>query len=394
MQTILALDDFRKHITYNPWHFWQLASQKVPAISACDPIVRQYGWQNAGAAGRAEVIDGLYQAERILTTHLGFAPGLNYVTESMNIACWQHSYNDVIGKLNGLGRLIKLDQGKVKKIATLSLTQLDPAAAVARSDKDSDTLKEYFEIILPFSDTSVALADIVVYFSTSDWLAEWGQDDAQVRPVKVTRQDANNIKISGASWLLVKPYKYQGVGTVPGYDPGITGQQVNGSFDPSDDNNYVTTLAVFKQVWSDANKISITKNGTTAAYDIFINDMGLELGQITLGLSNCQLIDALYCTCCNNSQTDVTINYQAGDTSIDWSKEISRLALAELDKPLCGCTNLEVARWQRDRAETTNPTAGFRIDNNQLGNPLGTREGQIYAWLRVKEKRLLTGIMG
>jgi len=98
----------------------------------------------------------------------------------------------------------------------------------------------------------------------------------------------------------------------------------------------------------------------------------------------------------------VIINYLAGfpldhngEVSHDYATAITRLAAAELRSPICACesANRELQRWQFDLARSQgagDEVYGF-ISREDLGNPFGTRRGQVEAWKFVKGRRNLTG---
>ena len=71
---LLPLDEWRRIIGWNPWHFWGFSNDKISPTSNCNGVVKQYDWQGTDAAGRTNVVDAILTAEQKLKQFLGFAP--------------------------------------------------------------------------------------------------------------------------------------------------------------------------------------------------------------------------------------------------------------------------------------------------------------------------------
>jgi len=94
---------------------------------------------------------------------------------------------------------------------------------------------------------------------------------------------------------------------------------------------------------------------------------------------------------------EIRVNYEAGAPPqfwqghsgwvVNWQQVIARYAIAELQRPICSCADLnqQLFYWQTDMAQTGTQTSAesgmsFRIANEVLGNPLGTKRGAVDAW--------------
>jgi hypothetical protein len=95
----------------------------------------------------------------------------------------------------------------------------------------------------------------------------------------------------------------------------------------------------------------------------------------------------------------VLVRYLAGfpllaDGQIDrtLARVVSRLAAAELGRPICACewANKEIARWQVDLARSAgnNDDQYGAVSADDLANPFGTRRGQVEAWKYVSNQAI------
>ncbi|MBN9393095.1 MAG: hypothetical protein J0I20_33995 [Chloroflexi bacterium] len=389
---LLALDDFRKIIGHDPYHFWQLSSEKWPSTSSCDSILRKYRWQNAQAIGRFEIEQAINQAETDLVNYLGFYPGPLYQTVKLPLGCPVHrlNYFNLYSYQRRYSNELKLGIGKLVSVCTVT-RQLLGNYKVQYSDKNGDSLNDYFKI--DFSDSTSDPADLEAYFTGADQLPLDDSDaDYQVRPVRFYRLNPTTIRLEGFNWLLVKPAFYENT-IYPGFDPSISGTNTSGALEVSDNLNFVSTLDIYKKVYSNTNKVTLTVtdfsgNSTVSTFNVAIHDPDLGLIQV-----NQACFDAAPVCYCSVSSAFYTVNFISGDDLNKWKATIARLALADIAAPLCPCESLEVEHWQNDRAVTGNGQGGFsRIDNDDLKNPFGTREGQIAAWHQVKNQRILGGL--
>ncbi|OJW05592.1 MAG: hypothetical protein BGO39_02965 [Chloroflexi bacterium 54-19] len=247
--------------------------------------------------------------------------------------------------------------------------------------------------VTDFSGNTSDPADLEAYFTGADQLPLDDSDaDYQVRPVRFYRLNPTTIRLEGFNWLLVKPAFYENT-IYPGFDPSISGTNTSGALEVSDNLNFVSTLDIYKKVYSNTNKVTLTVtdfsgNSTVSTFNVAIHDPDLGLIQV-----NQACFDAAPVCYCSVSSAFYTVNFISGDDLNKWKATIARLALADIAAPLCPCESLEVEHWQNDRAVTGNGQGGFsRIDNDDLKNPFGTREGQIAAWHQVKNQRILGGL--
>ena len=67
-----------------------------------------------------------------------------------------------------------------------------------------------------------------------------------------------------------------------------------------------------------------------------------------------------------------------------WATTIAMLATARLERPLCACNNVTALAedWRTDLSKTT-ASASYFTPSDVIGNPFGTRKGEVMAWQRV-----------
>jgi hypothetical protein len=409
--TLLTLERFREILSFSPFHFWQLANPTTPVLSQCVPLLRQYAWQQVDAAGRSEIEEAIAVAEQRLSEWLGYSIAPHYVEDTLDVgSCFIHSswfYPQAT----------TLKEGKLQKVATETWTNSAAAVLITVSDTDGDGLDDTFTASYTDNGTVTDLGDLKLYFSESEQFIEDDLCRWEIRPVRFKRLDANTIQVTGRYWLLVRPVLYEGVGTVPGYDSSMTGTDSSGAFDPSEPSNFATTVDFYVRTYSAANQVTLEldSGGTVTGYTLPATILDSSTGLIVVG-NNCSSLPP----CCCSGSTEwwplagysyapslrllpaqrLKVNYRAGVDVKKWETIVARLAMAELARPVCGCkeANRELERWQENAAQVGLMHGGggggtsHRIDNSQLGNPLGTRAGAIYAWENVQHLRQYRGI--
>lgn len=383
--TQLDLETFREYIGYNPLHFWGLTHSAVPNDSHCNTILREFSWQNADAIGRSDMKKAIAEAERKMRDYLGYPLGEVTYLETQDSPCFVHSSDVPI--------LLTLGHGKVHRIGTDSRTFLGPVSLTLQ-DYDGDGVEETF--VGDFGDSTTDPADVEVYFEEkertppSDPLCAF-----RIRPVSVSRYDANTIRVEGPAWVLVRPSRYTG------FTSGVLDYTTAGVLS--------LTVDLYKHTFASANVASLILDnyGILGTYNLSAVLMDSEVGLVQVLWNDPSTPP---CTCSNYSyrryipynpdepaysepSLRVRICYESGMDLADWKTILTRFALAELARPICACqvANKEIERWQKDLAQVSsgpiNQLEGYRVDSDFLACPFGTRAGQIYAWQEVRHLR-------
>lgn len=425
MTNILPLDDFRYAISYHPYHFWQLANDIIPVTSKCNSLVKEYAWQDADAAGRADVRDAIQTAESRLREHLKFNVGVHFVEETVPYPKMKNPRMMRYANVDPRGRRIpvQLPEGEIIAVGKETRLSIDPGSAVVLTDTYGDGVDDTFTLTVNIAGVDVDEDQIAVYFAAADRLdGEAVSEKWRVAPIKVTFS-GNTATIIGRSWLIVEPVRYQGVTASP-IDPNVNG-------------NFVSTLAVFKRysdpdgttvdnsqavlIWeshaglgcSSLPNFATCCSGLTFATgesDPYAEGFAIaragirnaKLGYVTPGevvLNDDGTWSEISWSGCREPDK-VLVRYQAGieydnngslQNGSSWKTIISRLAAAELMRPICGCdqANQELYRWQFDLARAAGANdEQYQISEEDLNNPLGlTRQGAVYAWKQIKNLR-------
>jgi hypothetical protein len=402
---LLSLEEWREAIGWNPWHFWGLAGDKAPITSACNTAVMQYGWQNADAAGRADILEAIQAAEHTLIDHLGFAPAPRWEADELPFPQYNDRRGQFLSAVDAMGQWMpfKLARGEVLELGAMARS-LVGNASVTLSDEDGDGLKEAFT--LSIATTVTDPDELAVYFAAADRFD--GSDVSErwrVQPVRVTIS-AGTATIKGRTWTIVKPVRYEGVSASP--------------LDPADEANFASSLAVYRLysnptdqgafVWETQPGGCVDCTGSagdpsatttaTARYVIRHSELGIVAGESAAY----DTVSQAWCAQgwpVGYAPARVRVNYLAGRPRIDgrmataMKTVVARMAAAELSRRICACdvANRELYRWQFDRARAAGANdEQYSIDPRDLGNPFGTREGHIWAWKQVKNLALVSAV--
>lgn len=417
---LLSLESFRRILGYHPYHFWGLTNSLVPVTSACNTIVRQHAWQDVDAAGREQVAEAIITAENRLVEALGYSVAPRYTEDTVP---WAKYHNRRLWRLNSVNangqRLgVRLPEGHIQGIGTERRTLLT-TAAVTYSDADSDGLNDTFVVSVA---TAVTDPDeIAVYFAAADRLDGAAVSEYwRISPVSVTIS-GGTASIKGRSWLLVKPIKYEGVGT-------------SGALDPSTAGNFVTTLEIHQRTtYTEGDDVDTSQavllwetdpgscelctgvdytptdsSNDPAAVGKAIARAGVRnavSGEVIPGMSVLNATTGIWTSVdwnCYREPDRVLVRYLAGypldangQMKSSFQVIVARLAAAELGRRICACgeANQELWHWQFDLARAGGVNSEqYSISPADLDNPWGTRRGQVYAWKQVRNLRLQHGL--
>lgn len=386
----LPLDRWREHFGYDPLHFWQLAGPKAPVNSQCMTLVYEYAWQNAQRAGRSDIRRAIDEAERKLRDTLGYRVSPAYVETTLP---WPRladtrlqRFTPIDSRLHYLS--VQLHEGFIRAIGAEALASQGDAP-VTLLDRDGDGVPDAFSATLIAPTAPTADAEVVAYFVAADRYdgsalgPRW-----EIEPISVTIT-GNQITVTGASWLLVKPILYQRRRTQPDLDAANAA-------------NYAADIELAIRSTDAAQAgyvrweqppyptgLNCCAGPGTQSFD------GAELRDARRGvvapiLPSSALGWAWWAGMCREPDT-VTLRYRAGvEPTDDWRTVIARLAAAELALPICACdgANQELYTWQFDLSRAAGKMdEQFQISGANLDCPWGTRRGHVYAWHMVNPRR-------
>lgn len=421
MTNQLPLDSWRDIFSLHPFHFFQMANDTVPVTSHCATLVYERGWFDANMVGRQEIRDSIITAEARLREHLNFSVGRRFIEETVQYPRPMQYGSEYYASIDGDGEwlAVRASEGYIRAVGVEARETIDLTAAVTYGDPDGDTLNELATITINGVSATLDTTQVAVYFGASDRLnGEAVSEKYRILPVQVSLS-GTTLTIKGAAWLLVKPIKYQGFSKV--------------TLDPSTTSNFVTTVAVYRRYCDPTGTTNTTAqaaliwetepypywgccgNGSSTFVDNASDPAALAYAVARVGIRNAVTGELSIGRADYNStegqwfavnwglcrQPDrVIIRYEAGaplaavESTMSqagavgrWDEVVARLAAAELSERICACdtANRELYRWQFDLARAAGANdEQYRISDRDLGNPLGTRAGQVYAWKQIQ----------
>lgn len=428
MTNLLPLESWRQIMQFHPFWFWGITdADLLKTTDGCNPITRQYAWQNSDAASRTEIAAAIATAEQRLFDQLGFWPAPAYTRETVPYPRQ--------GQAWGRWGSVQLGATHIQAVGVEGHASIALATPVTYTDVDGDGYMDTFTVG-PVATSVTDIDEIALYFSATDrfdgpdYSTDVG-DRWRIAPVRASLS-GGNVTIKGPAWLLIKPITYEGVANI-----GANGlAPATASATPA---HYATTLDIYRRhtdatgataataaatlTWEtrpchgawcccDGCSQSTTQGSVSdpSAIATALARIGLrdpERGIVSLGEAIYDTTTGVWSeTCCSScDQPDrATISYLSGipldprsQMTPYWQTIVARLAAAELARSICGCedANRELYRWQFDLARTSGAgdEAYGAISQEDLGNPFGTRRGHIFAWRAIQNPTQLRGFL-
>lgn len=405
-ETLLSLDRFARILGINPVHFSGASGSEVwPVKAYCGSIWPQYTWQVPdNIVSREEVAESIFDAEQDIKRILGYSPALTWEgPETINlISFWNDraNYHTWQYTQNGTPRMHKLRWGKVYSVGQpTEITNYGNLVNLTFLDVDGDGYKEVARIPNPDATGKPDLREWRFFMPDVNGTGQIIGDPVELRGARI-RKLSGVYYIEFDSWTLLRKQLL----TIP---PIVNGFQ---AVPIEDQANYVSGIYVVQVASNNLPSVTVRwenlgtcQSQTCPACTSTTKDGCLSIGDKHLGMVWPQLgtctnnvwVPEETCACSN--PVDMTVWYRAGVVSSDyeagdtndplddyWAQTIAYLAAARLDKPVCGCTNVQsiISELQRD---VTLPDSNGRIaslDFSTLSNPFGTRIGEIKAWRR------------
>lgn len=417
---LLPLDTFRSQFSFNPWHFWGLASTaNFPVSDSCNDLVYSYAWQANDSVGRVDIQQAIESAESKLREHLRYSIAPHFVTETLQVPRFFDGRLDRLqySGMDGRWLNIQLGEGKIKAIGveTRTLIGTVTGATLTTSDLDGDGLLDTFTATIATTVTDVS--EIEVMFASADrWTGEAAGDKWAINPVNVTIS-GGTATIKGRMWQIVKPVLYE------------SGQPLT----PATAANYATSLEVYRHYCNTSGQTNETAQALlvweTRPYPFYYTSgtptiqnssdpaaVGYAIARVSLRDAERGVVgfgEAAYDT--TSAQwiafgkikyppDRIIVRYLAGD-ALDtyghiqerWAKAVSRFAAAELGKRICACESASrmIYEQQVDRAFGGDARVEkFNMTEGDNASPFGYKEGQLQAWRIVRNQRQLVGVLG
>lgn len=393
--TQLSLDRFAKIMGVNPLHFNGVFSSVSPVASCAAPLM-QYDWQSADAVSRESIAVAIQDAEMRISTYLRFKPLPAFEVDERH-SVLRPNPPELFARraitTTGLGAALKLDYGQVVAGGIEQRTAISLNLPIVYSDADSDGYKET-ATLGPFATTVTDINEIALVFPGLGGAAEW-----EVRPITVT--------IVGGQCTIVARREQL---VIPALLESFAGKATDGDSDP----NFQPNMDVYR-IWHDPSQqvqflwespFSSCGCGDTTCASCFLSAQfgctivrdyrtGLITGQPAVWNSVTSAYESTQYAV-NRAPDRARFWYRAGyrnqrakrpfvEMDPRWERAIALLAAANLERPMCGCPNVEnITRyWREDLALVHSDTQGgdsYQFPRKFLDNPIGTTRGAMQAW--------------
>lgn len=397
----LSLERWREIMGYHPLSFWQWQDTYVsaqqgrnPNGSACNPLVREYAWQNIQALGRADIRQAIDTAITRLTEYLDYSPYPAYREDKIAITpdMWGYGYGGRCLRLRTeKGKIIKLGVEKRELVETVETSEGEVITEIFGYD-----IPNTFTVAFQ-DDPDLDLDELILVVNNADrypvasnrdsldckWIRGYDRVERKTQaPISGT-----SIVFTGRAWLMAKPEKYE----------SLTLNPADAALKITETANLLSQIDVVRQ-YTEAGT-GLDDAAAVLVWDKPCGCVPCDSGQIptTAGIHDpntgeiwARFPDAL----CNCATPDyVKVRYLAGDTACTWDEVVARFAAAEMTRTICQCDTAhnEFTRWNADRARINSNGLIFQSTEDSQNNPFGTREGHIQAWMRVMRNALYRG---
>lgn len=418
---LLSLDRYARILGINPVHFQGANGQNVWPLqdNNCNDLWSRHSWQFSDGVSHDELATIIQGVEREIENYLGYPLAPRWIAKEMHPYPKYHRRDTIDHSgmnAGGMTKSINLNWGKFiqgGRRATTSLGSATIAAGtLAYSDQDGDGFAETAIIAFPgIAATITDACEIKVYFSGTSAMPEW-----EIRPVRSKTLVGGVFTAYFDSWLFIDP-------DLVAFHPTLDNSGGNyRALDITTTANYVTTVDVYREynnftavsaelIWEN-DPISImafgcpscggsgceacstvTQDGCLHVRDV---DSGIAVPVASTYDSDTETWTASAWTECRAPDM-VRVWYYAGDVSNeylagrtcdplrhDYAMLIAMIATARVEREFCSCANVSAltSKWRTDLA-FSGEGQSYTIPFQLLGNPFGTRYGELEAWKRL-----------
>lgn len=390
-KTWLSLGRWAEIMGINPFNFNQLdASSFFPSIQ-CGEIFFEFSWQHADRVGRQDICDAIQQAESEMVAEAGF----NFMPDWTAEERLEYPHPGMpgvygVGGTNPRGMLksVEAKRGYIISGGIRTKTLLQAAVPIVRSDVDGDSYNETCTVVTPvtFTDTN----EVHIYYPSQD-----GDDSWEIRPIKVAIS-GGNATITFKVWLVPLATKLFEANAQP--------------LDANNIANFETTVDVYRvyndpstqlQFMWEPDEMDCT-TGTSSQFSTQAGSFHLRddrLGILVPAPGAWDAATSSFLTAdwaVSRDPDQVRLWYYSGyidrnlprpyaELSPYWEYAIAYFAASKLDRPVCGCSNINefVNKWRRDAAFSSMEEGGFKITAEEAANKLGTSAGALYAYKQI-----------
>jgi hypothetical protein len=424
--TWLSLPRYAQILGINPVHFQGSVGTSVWPLgnNACADIWPRHSWQSPDQVSREDLSFAIKESEDEISRFLGYPLAPTWYTNE-NHTYRQFHRPDMYAtggmNLRGMRKSVPAKWKKVIRAGRRALTSIGSATvaggALAYTDEDGDGFFENATISMATSETEAC--EIRAYFTGMEGVREW-----EIRPAKSKEISGGTLTMMFDSWLFVDP-------DLQAVHPTL--DNTTSAIDISDTTNFVSEVDIYREYtdntavsaqffWepvAGANVLTCSSCSGTGCYECtFTTQNGcllvrdVEGGHVvpspsTYDATSAQWATTAYTVCRDPDQ--VKIWYYAGDMddaflsgnkcdplSDKFARVIAWLATARLERPFCQCGNVTALAksWQEDLS--AQGEIGHLFDFKLLGNPFGTRRGELMAYRAVSmlgDRKISVGVI-
>jgi hypothetical protein len=392
---MLSLDRWAYHLGLDPRHFNQVTSIVTP-VHFCRKVWMQYPWQTADHVGREEVADAISKAEYDIVMALGYYPIPQWIvgevirtSPSPDVSA-KHTYD--LENVAGRYRSVQAAFGHIISGGIEVRDSVGPSAVAWVDATGVPLANDIHSIGLVTTPVTVTDPDeLRVYFAGHN-----GEDEWEIRPLRAVTIIAGVAYILIDRHLLVDPDLWEDL------DP----HEVNGDLDAS----FVATVDVY-EVYNDASQqAQLQWERLPSTCDCGSTDCAMcawatqwaclqtrdpKLGFVTYQPGDWDAASESYTAApiaVARQPERVRLWYRAGyrgarvtrpynNMDLELERMITLLSICYLDRPVCGCSNVEAfyQRWTEDKALVAE-TGHYQVTNRDMSCPWGTKIGAIQAW--------------
>lgn len=388
-KTHLPLDRWAEIIGLDPRHFNQIVTAAKQAVT-CDKVWKQHPWQENDQVSREDVAQAIQQAEKTLERYLGYRL----------LPCWEQDeridtpqpgdralFYRNSQNMRGYPLHVQTKWGHFISGGMEAKTLID-TPAVVYSDADLDGYPETATIT--FNTAVTEPSELAIYFSGNN-----GDDEFEIRPFR-------SITIA-AGVATVKLWRHQLVN--PELWEALEPEQVDGD----DDGNFAAEVDVYRHYNDPSQQVQLVWSPNGANCEDACCENSYQWGCLNakenrLGLvyykpgswnETTESFDSAELSVCRNPDRlrmwyysglrDGRRKYPCLQMEPSLERAVAYYSLTLLDRPICGCNNLEkvVNKWTDDlglQTTTTESSTRYELSQRLIDNPLGTTRGAIFAW--------------
>lgn len=401
--TLLPIFDYAKILGLDPLHFAGGYSDLRPSPT-CRDVWFQYDWQNADLVSRHQIAMLIAEAEQDIADALGYWPAPKWIADEQQTYPRLHRRD-----LTGYGqdirfrkRHVRTKYGYVIEGGQRATDLIQDEVAFVATDPDGDGYPEIATFTINNVDEDLDPCEVHMYYKVYDALDD---DNTRTDPSSVGADPAWEIRpihvsISGTT-LTIRCNKWQL------FRPQLFEEHAPDPIDADALASYVDAT-IFYRVYNDPYpqvefgwRPDATCSATTTQDGwMLVDDIRNGL-VVPIPITYNDTDDTYTTTCWINGYEPDTVRlwYRAGfydpATSCQtltpyWARTIAMLATARSDWPICTCNNTNNAllapEWRENMRRMTSDRS-FLADARTLGNPFGSRVGEVEAWMRVSKAR-------